>query len=75
MGVEDDIVAGPPSSKKEKHQRREKFLSDKERRDASKLAKDEEKVWSLVVDVNNHEQREKDQAHLGKKKMLARKHF
>ena len=66
VGVGGDIVAGPTTSKKEKHQRRERSHRDKERRSASKLAKTEEKVQSLVGVVSNHEQREKDQAHLDK---------
>ena len=67
MGVGDDnIGAGPPMSKKEKHQRKERTHRDRERRSASKLTKTEEKVQSLVGVVEIHERREKDQAHLDK---------
>ena len=67
VGVGDDnIGAGPPMSKKEKHQRKERTHRDRERRSASKLTKTEEKVQSLVGVVEIHERREKDQAHLDK---------
>ena len=65
-GVGDNIIAGPPATKEGKHQRRERSHRDKERRSASKLTKNEEKVRSLVGVVNHHEQREKDQSFLDK---------
>ena len=52
-GVGDNIIAGPPATKEGKHQRRERSHHDKERRSASKLTNNEEKVWSLVG-VANH---------------------